>query len=51
MDIDKNADADAVGTTDEIGRDLQRTKQMGVDNIIFDLLLEIEGDIEKVRIQ
>lgn len=36
------------GTVDEIGNDIQRIKQMGVDHIIFGLLPDIQGSIEKV---
>src|SRR5215207_4857511 len=36
------------GTVDEIGSDIRRIKQMGVDHIIFALSPDIKGDIVKV---
>ena len=36
------------GTIDEIGSDIQRIEQMGIDHIIFGLLPDIQGNIEKV---
>ena len=37
------------GTVDDIGKDIQRIKQMGVDHIIFALSPDIKGDLRKVR--
>jgi probable F420-dependent oxidoreductase len=36
------------GTVDEIGGDILRLKQIGVDHIIFGLLPDIQGNMEKV---
>ena len=36
------------GTVDEIGGDILRLKQIGVDHLIFGLLPDIQGNMEKV---